>query len=149
MSVETDAAVGESPPDAVHVVHAEGGRNLIVERLARVGTYAGKHRLVEVDDTPTEALPIVAEVRELLRLADQLTQLGADVRVVGHEPNGPCTWCQLEGHDASVAVYGDPAPGDPENPLHYAETCRVCARCARRSSSSPPLPANRFESRSE
>ncbi|WP_027944240.1 hypothetical protein [Amycolatopsis taiwanensis] len=86
----------------------------------------GKHRLDEHRAAHESAA-------ELLDLADQLTQLGADVRLVEADPPGPCTWCDVDpAHLADVTVYGDPADNDPTEPLTVAETCRVCAPRAAR-----------------
>lgn len=80
------------------------------------------------DDRPTEVLPIVAELRDLLSLADSLTALGARVEPVDRDPEGPCGWCSLEDREATVTVYGDPDPRwEAENPLRHVVVCTVCA----------------------
>lgn len=102
-------------------------RDLLAQLGHTLRSQGGRHRLAD-HDQPTEALPIVAEPRELLGLADKLTRLGADVRVVEREPNGDCDWCDVDpARPAEVTVYGDPAENDPTEPLGMAEICRVCA----------------------
>lgn len=76
---------------------------------------------------------VMVGVAELITLADTLTQAGVDVRLVEREPTSVCDWCMVDpARPAEVAVYGDPAPDDPYEPLRYAEVCRVCAPRAAR-----------------